>query len=149
MRDFAQKVKDARSEKGYSQQELADLAGLSIRTILSYEKGEKKPRQGNLLKLAKALEVSTKFLIDDTCDNAADGIDDDGYIERARQEYALRSARETRDVRGLLEQTTALLAGGEISDSEKDEFFCAVMEAYLAARHRASEKFSPKKPSDE
>ena len=56
MKTFSEKVKDARLQLGLSQQQLGEATGVSLRTILSYEKGEKMPRQGTLLKLAKALK---------------------------------------------------------------------------------------------
>ena len=84
MKTFSEKVKDARLQLGLSQQQLGEATGVSLRTILSYEKGEKMPRQGTLLKLAKALGVSSKFLIDDLCENPMEDIEKDSYIEDAR-----------------------------------------------------------------
>lgn len=37
---FGEKVRRLRKEKGWTQAELAKLSGLSLRTIISYEKGE-------------------------------------------------------------------------------------------------------------
>ena len=69
MKSFAEKVKDARTELGLSQPQLGAMVGVSVRSILAYEKGEKNPRQATLLKLAKALKVSVHFLTDDACEN--------------------------------------------------------------------------------
>ena len=65
MKTFGEKVRDARASLGLSQPKVAELTGVSVRSVLAYEKGEKMPRQGTLLKLAKSLGVSVKFL---TCD---------------------------------------------------------------------------------
>ena len=51
MATFSEKVKHARSELGLTQAELGEAAGVSLRTILDYEKGKKVPRQSTLLKL--------------------------------------------------------------------------------------------------
>ena len=62
MKSFGAKVKEQRGNLGLSQKQLAEKAGMGIRTITSYELGERKPYQAQLYKLAKALEVSTCLL---------------------------------------------------------------------------------------
>ena len=42
---FGEKVRRLRKEKGWTQAELAKLSGLSLRTIISYEKGESYPKK--------------------------------------------------------------------------------------------------------
>ena len=58
MRPFAEKVRDAREKCGFSQTELAEKIGISKRSVIAYESGEKEPRHSTLMKLAKALGVS-------------------------------------------------------------------------------------------
>ena len=87
MKTFSEKVKDARLQLGLSQTQLGEAVGISLRAIVSYEKGEKKPRPGTMLNLAKALGVSVKFLSDDTCENPMEDIEKDGYIAEAREKY--------------------------------------------------------------
>ena len=67
MKTFPEKVKEARVSLGISQPQLGKKNGLSVRSVIAYEKGEKKPRPASMLKLAKALGVSVKFLSDDEC----------------------------------------------------------------------------------
>lgn len=141
MKTFSEKVKDARLQLGLSQQQLGEATGVSLRTILSYEKGEKMPRQGTLLKLAKALSVSSKFLIDDLCENPMEDIEKDSYIEDAREKYGSKGAK---DVDKLLADNAALFAGGELSQEQKDEFFQAVMVAYVTCKEEAKKKFGRK-----
>lgn len=142
MMTFAEKVKAARSELGFSQTQLAEATGVSLRTISAYEQGEKKPRQSTLLKLAKVLKVSVKFLSDDNCENPVEDIERDGYIEEAREKYGLQGAR---DVDSLLQANAAVFAGGELSQDEKDAFFEAVMKSYLASKEEAKAKFGRRK----
>ncbi len=141
MRTFAEKVKDARSELGLSQGQLAEMTGVSLRSILAYEKNEKKPRQGTMLKLAKVLNVSIKFLTADNCLNPLADIEKDGYIEEARERYGAKGAK---DIDKLLEENKALFAGGELSQEAKDAYFEAVMRAYLACKNEAKIKFGRK-----
>ena len=138
MKTFSEKVKDARLQLGLSQQQLGEATGVSLRTILSYEKGVKMPRQGTLLKLAKALGVSSKFLIDDLCENPMEDIEKDSYIEDAREKCGSKGAK---DVDKLLADNAALFAGGELSQEQKDEFFQAVMVAYVTCKEEAKMKF--------
>ena len=141
MKTFSEKVKDARLQLGLSQQQLGEATGVSLRTISSYEKGEKTPRQGTLLRLAKALGVSVKFLIDDHCENPVEDIEKDSYIEDAREKYGNKGAK---DVEKLLADNAALFAGGELSQEQKDEFFQAVMVAYVTCKEEAKKKFGRK-----
>lgn len=58
------RVKDFRIKKGFSQEELADKSGLSIRTIQRIENGESIPRGDTLKRLSIALHISPDELID-------------------------------------------------------------------------------------
>ncbi len=138
MKPFSEKVKSARSELGLSQKQLAELVGVSSRSIQVYERGEKMPRQSTMFRLAKALKVSVKFLSDDDCKNPLEDIDKDGYIEEAWKNYGSRGAN---DIDQLLADNTALFAGGELSQEQKDAFFQAVMTAYVTCKEEAKKKF--------
>ena len=141
MKAFPEKVKDARSELNLSQTQLAEATGVALRTILDYEKGKKKPRQATLLRLAKALGVSVRFLSDDDCEDPMMDIEKDGYIEEARERYGSKAAR---DVDELLAENTALFAGGKLSQEQKDAFFNAIMTAYVTCKEEAKAKFGHK-----
>lgn len=141
MMSFADKVKDARAALNLTQLQLAEQIGLSERSVLAYERGEKVPRQGTMLKLAKALRVSVTFLTDDTCTDPMKDIDKDGYIEEARELYGSKGAK---DVDSLLEANRALFAGGELSQDQKDAYFQALMEAYVMSKDAAKAKFGKK-----
>ena len=137
MQSFAEKVKTARAELGLTQPRLGEMIGVSVRSIVAYEKGEKKARLGTMLKLAKALRVSVKFLTDDECQNPLEDIEKDGYIEEARERLGAEGAR---DVESLLKENAALFAGGRLSQSEKDMFFEAVMTAYVMSKNKEQKK---------
>jgi len=61
---LAQGVKVLRREKAYSQEELANLSGLSLRTIQRIEKGETTPTGETIKRLSNVLEVSTRELLE-------------------------------------------------------------------------------------
>ncbi|MEJ2881299.1 helix-turn-helix domain-containing protein [Pedobacter sp. GR22-6] len=61
--DLAKKVKELRTKKGYSQEELAEQAQLNLRTIQRIEAGKTEPRGDTLKRLALALDVAADELI--------------------------------------------------------------------------------------
>lgn len=138
---FSDKIKVAREQAGLTQQQLADSTGVSKRTIASYESGGAIARASTMLKLAKALNVSSKYLSDDSCLDPMADIEKDGYLEEARERYGSSGAR---DVDQLLRDNAALFAGGELSQEQKDQFFEAVMRAYVACKDEAKVKFGCK-----
>lgn len=141
MKTFSEKVKEARVSLGISQPQLGKKIGLSVRSVIAYEKGEKKPRPASMLKLAKALGVSVKFLSDDECEDPMADIEKDDYIAEARERYGAAGAKNMDD---LLSANTALFAGGELSQEQKDAFFEAVMKAYITCKEEARRRFGKK-----
>jgi transcriptional regulator with XRE-family HTH domain len=59
------RIRTIREERGLSQEELGALAGLHRAYIGQIERGEKNIGVKNLEKIAKALGVSAKVLLDD------------------------------------------------------------------------------------
>ncbi len=144
MKTFAQKVTEARHDLRISQMDLAEMVGVSDRSIKCYEKGEKAPRASTIHKLARALNVSVTYLTDESCEDPQAEIEKDQYVEEARNKYGAAGAR---DVDRLLADNTALFAGGELSQEQKDAFFAAVAAAYAVSKEEASKKFGKKKKS--
>ena len=64
MEELATRIINYRKRKGYSQELLAELSGLNLRTIQRVEKGDTVPRGDSLQRLAKALGTSPDNLID-------------------------------------------------------------------------------------
>ena len=58
-----QKLIDLRFEKGMTQEDLANLTGISLRTIQRIEQGKVKPRSFSLKKIAEALKIDLKDLL--------------------------------------------------------------------------------------
>lgn len=61
---LANRIKNLHIRKGFSQEELAEVSGLSLRTIQRIENGETEPRGDSLKRLAKAFEVSPDEILD-------------------------------------------------------------------------------------
>ena len=139
---FSDKVKLARNERGLNQEQLADLMGVSRRSVVSWETTGTKPRGGRLRKLAEVLEVSEDYLAHDKITDPQYGIEKREYVEEARSMFGDRAAREM-DV--LLEKNVALFAGGELSQEAKDSYFEAVMKAYITCKEEAKKTYGRKK----
>ena len=57
------RIRGARKKKGLNQRELAKMVGVSAQAISKYENNIITPASNNLLKISKALEVKTEYLI--------------------------------------------------------------------------------------
>jgi|TARA_B110000305_G_C19461481_1_gene654747 transcriptional regulator with XRE-family HTH domain len=57
------KVKELRKRKEFSQEELAEKSGLSVRTIQRIENGESDPTEESIKRISVALEVNPDELI--------------------------------------------------------------------------------------
>ena len=137
---FSDKIKRSREIAGLTQEELAAQVGISRRAVTAYECTNAVARRSTITRLAKALKVSVRYLTDDTCTEPLADIEKDAHVEEARRLYGPAGAR---DVDALLSENTALFAGGDLSQEEKDAFFEAVMRAYVACKDEARRKFSP------
>ncbi|MBJ6368318.1 helix-turn-helix domain-containing protein [Snuella sedimenti] len=62
--NLAQRVKELRTGKGFSQEVLAEISGLSLRTIQRIENNETVPRGDTLKRLAVALNTSPDDIVD-------------------------------------------------------------------------------------
>ena len=60
----AKRIKAVRNRKGFSQDELSEASGLSLRTIQRIENGETVPHGDSLKRLAIALQVAPDEIID-------------------------------------------------------------------------------------
>jgi len=61
--DFGTRLADAREARGLSQADLAKLAGLQPAAIGHFERGRRKPSFANVRALAKALNISSDYLL--------------------------------------------------------------------------------------
>ena len=60
---FAEKLKAARKNAGYNQQQIEDILGINRTTLSRYESGQREPDIETLGKLADFYEVSLDWLV--------------------------------------------------------------------------------------
>lgn len=62
--ELTNRIKELRTRRGFSQEELSERTGLSLRTIQRIENGETEPRGDSLKRLAQAFDVTPDELVD-------------------------------------------------------------------------------------
>lgn len=70
-KNFAQRLKKLRMERGLTQREFATKTGINYVQYNRYEKGDRKPSADVLPKIADALGVSVDYLLEGDEQNAA------------------------------------------------------------------------------
>ena len=139
---IGEKLRAARLALNLSQVELAEMVGITERSIYNYEQTETYPKPTVLKKLADALNVTVTYLMDEEEKDVNKNLDQELFLANVKNKFGSRGAREASDI---LSRTTALFAGGELNDEAKELFFQSLMEVYLESKAEAREKFSPRK----
>lgn len=73
------KIKKAREEKGYTQEQLAEKLDLSVQHISVIERGIKAPRLETFVNIANELDVDADYLLCDVLDVSAKIISNELY----------------------------------------------------------------------
>ena len=134
---FSEKLKEARKNAGLKQPELAKAVGVSVRTIASYETGETYPRKRETYQvLADALNVDVHDLMNE----------EETFVLAAGQEYGSHGAKQAEK---LIADMSALYAGGQLSEEDKDIVMKALQDIYWESKARNAQKYSPKKAATE
>lgn len=131
---FGDKVKEQRTRRGMTQDELAKELGISKRTVCYYEEGKTHPHNRTVYdRLADLFEVDVNYFL----------TEDEEFLTEAAEKYGRRGRSRAQAV---LDQASALFAGGELSDEDKLAFIHEIQGLYFDSKERASKKFSRKKP---
>lgn len=129
---FGEKLRKYRLEKGLTQAQLAEQAGLKRNTISNYESGNTYPQNREVYKiLADILGVDPDHLHNEN----------DDFMTDVRAQYGSRGDRQAKE---LLDEVTGLFAGGEMADEDMREMVDAIQEAYLIAK-KNNRKYTPQK----
>lgn len=121
---FGEKIKNARVVKSMTQAELAQLVGVSLRTMVSYENGKCYPKKRVVYgKLASVLNLDENYLLteNETCSNATDG-----NHRVSGKHYAQQ----------LITEISDLFTSGVISDEDAEAVMIAISKAYWIAKDK-------------
>ena len=97
---FGEKIKEARLAMNLSQTELAQMTGISERSLYTYEQLGTLPRKSNIRKLAEALHISVSYLLDESETDSQSHIDQDMFILEAKENFGSKGAKEAQEVLG-------------------------------------------------
>jgi len=129
---FGDKLKEYRAKARISQQKLADLTGVSLRSVQNYEHNKRFPKNISIVKrLAEVLNTNTNELLEEQDYCMIDAMEKGG-------------TRAIRDIKSLTDEVVGLFAGGNLSESDRDAVMLAITNAYWDAKED-NKKFTPKK----
>lgn len=129
---FGEKVKQLRTQKGWSQAELAKRLGKSTRAIAAYESGSSYPRTRDVYrKLAELLDVNVNYLM----------TENEEFMAEVGEKYGSRGQVQAE---AILNQTRELFAGGTLSEHDEIAFLTEMQQIFLDSKKTAKEKFTPK-----
>lgn len=60
---FCDRLREQRTEKNYKQKDLAEMIGVSVTCYAGYEQGYREPDFKTLVKICRALKVSSDYLL--------------------------------------------------------------------------------------
>ena len=120
---FGDKLKEQRKKRGLSQTEVANAIGMTWRTLANYERHMSHPQDRNVYtKLASFFEVDINYFL----------TEDDEFLTAAAEMFGKKGQSQAKI---LLEQTAALFAGGELSDSDKEAFSRGMQSVFTHGTH--------------
>jgi transcriptional regulator with XRE-family HTH domain len=130
---FGEKIKEQRKKAGVLQEDVAKSLGVSKRTLISYEGGGSYPKDRAIYsKLAEFFNVDVNYFL----------TEDEEFLTLAAENYGKRGQDQANMI---LEQTAALFAGGELSETDQIAFLHDMQALFLKSKEIAREKFTPNK----
>ena len=61
--EMGNRINRRREQLGMTQEELAELTGLSVKTVISAEKGQKALRPENIIRFSQSLDIDISYLM--------------------------------------------------------------------------------------
>ena len=61
--DISERLQELRKKEGYSQEQVAEMLGLSRQAISKWESGQGKPEIDNIIKLTEIYHVSADYIL--------------------------------------------------------------------------------------
>ncbi len=125
---FGVKIRKLRETKGWTQQELGDMIGMSTRTICAYENENIRPRKRETYnQLSELFDVNVNYLL----------TDEESFIFQAHNDFGKIGMQEATE---LINGVIGLFAGGDLTLEDKKAVLDTIEEAYYDAKHRETER---------
>ena len=100
-----ERIKSAREDKDILQQELANVINMNVSVLSRIEKGIRPIRDDELVRIARALQVSTDYLLGTEKDKLMSA---DGYYHDPEVASIANEMKENPDIRVLFDATRGL-----------------------------------------
>ena len=139
-KDFAERLRKLREDAGLTRAQLGEKVGVSGRSIINYENGERIPFGDTCAKMAETFGITTDELL---------GVSNP-QLEMAKAE-ALDSMRLTNGKSGAarlehaLNTVGSVLAGGELSEAQAQEYIFEMQKMAFLAQQRLRETHTNKR----
>ena len=138
MKTIGEKILILRENLNMKQKELADLVGITEATLSRYENNKREPRGEIVTRLAKILNVSTDYLLDN---------------EISSEDYNNLNSKEIIDIEkeaeimiSKIDTLENLEFCGQLADDEDKEYLKAAYQKFLMdVRVYNKQKYTPKK----
>lgn len=131
--NFGEKVRQLRTERGWSQAELGKKIGKTQRTIVGYETGASYPRKREVYsQLADIFDVDINYLL----------TENEEFMTEVGSQFGRRGQLQARSI---LSQTRELFAGGSLSETDEIAFLTEMQQIFLDSKKIARDKYTPRK----
>ncbi len=119
--EFKDKLLKLRKQHGFTQTQLGNLVGVSLRSIQNYELGVRYPKRAVLDKLCEVFNVPIDYMI--TTDGTA-----------MLKDYGDPSQSGKMAAQIFLDNANILFSGGRISEEDKDDVMIALQKIYWLSK---------------
>ena len=126
---LAEKMEILICRKNISKTELAEKIGITYRGLANYLNGSRKPKRDVLDKIAKELDTTTEFLLDDS----------KGLVLDSRERFVFHSksnANSIREAAEYLEKGKELFECPDINQEDKQALFSCLTEMYFNSTNK-------------
>ncbi|MCL1822699.1 MAG: helix-turn-helix domain-containing protein [Oscillospiraceae bacterium] len=129
---FAEKLRELRTRQNMTQSEFGLALGVTARTVINYESGNRVPKDMEFYKkVSERFKLPLESLLTER-------------EEFAAQAYAAGGLTEKRKAEALVAEANSLFAGGALTEEDKDAVFYALQEAYWIAKSE-NKKYAKKR----
>lgn len=126
---FCDKLRELRKKSSYTQAEMAEMAGVSLRTYKNYELGDSYPRKREVyFSLSRILGVDINYLL----------TEDEDFVTSAGEQYGYSGQKQAEKI---INDVVGLFAGGRLSDNDKDAVMQALQQIYWDSK-KENRKYS-------
>ncbi|MFI3174586.1 MAG: helix-turn-helix transcriptional regulator [Bacillota bacterium] len=129
---FGRRLKEARKAKNLTQEEVAKLVGITLRSYVNYEHGNTYPRKREMYgKLATVLDIDVNCLL----------MENEEFTLESYKKYGPRGLSQAQN---MIKDIGVLYAGGELSEEDLDAVMKSMQKLYWDAKED-NKKYTPKK----